>query len=126
MGLVPWGMRCGHHFGGSHRLVVISGHHCALDHSLVRVDRDVLYNDLRLSATWWRSAADEIGTSDQSQNGQSDRRRRAASFFAGRQVDRIISRMSHFGPSRHLPRCGDLVAIGGQADIARTSQIGRS
>jgi hypothetical protein len=38
-------------FGGSHRLVVISGHHCALDQSLVRVDRDVLYNDLLLSAT---------------------------------------------------------------------------
>jgi hypothetical protein len=40
-----------HHFGGSHRLVVISGHHCALNQSLVRVDRDVLYNDLLLSAT---------------------------------------------------------------------------
>ena len=38
-------------FGGSYRPVVISGHHCALDHSLVRVDRDVLYNDLLLSAT---------------------------------------------------------------------------
>jgi hypothetical protein len=44
-------MRCGYHFGGSHRLVVVSGHHCALDHSLVRFDRDVLYNDLLLSAT---------------------------------------------------------------------------
>jgi hypothetical protein len=51
LGLVPWGMRCGHHFGGSHRLVVISGHHCALNQSLVRVDRDVLYDDLLLSAT---------------------------------------------------------------------------
>jgi hypothetical protein len=45
------GLRCGRHFGGSHRPVVISGHHCALDHSLVRVDGDVLYNDLLLSAT---------------------------------------------------------------------------
>jgi hypothetical protein len=26
-------------------------HHCALDHSLVRADREVLYNDLLLSAT---------------------------------------------------------------------------
>jgi hypothetical protein len=39
-------MRCDHHFGGSHRLVVISGHHRALNQNLVRVDCDVLYNDL--------------------------------------------------------------------------------
>jgi hypothetical protein len=81
VGLVPRGRGV----ATSHRLVVISGHHGALDYSLVRIDRDVLYDD---------QAADEIGTSYQSQNGQSDRRRRAASFFAGRQVDRIISRMS--------------------------------
>jgi hypothetical protein len=29
------------------------------------------------------------------------------------------------GPSRHLPSCGDLVAIGWKADIAQTSLIGR-
>ena len=47
LGLVPWGMRCGHHFGDSHRLGVISGHHC-LDHSLIRV---AVTGDLLLSAT---------------------------------------------------------------------------
>jgi hypothetical protein len=44
-------MRCGHHFGGSHRLVVISRSPTVPLASLVRVDRDVLYNDLLLSAT---------------------------------------------------------------------------
>jgi hypothetical protein len=74
---------------GSHRLVVISGHDCALDHSLVSVDRDVLYNDLLLSATLVvDQAAHEIGTSDQSQNGQSDGRRCAASFLV--RADKLI------------------------------------
>ena len=41
-------MRCDHHFGDSHRLVVISGHLCALYHSLIRV---AVTSDLLLSAT---------------------------------------------------------------------------
>ena len=32
---------------------------------------------------------------------------------------------SAHGPSRHLPSCSNLVAIGWKADIAQTSSIGR-
>jgi hypothetical protein len=51
---------------------------------------------------------------------QSDRRRRAASFFAGRQVDRIISRMSPFGPTRHLVRCKNMSGVEVKADSTPT------
>jgi hypothetical protein len=35
----------------------------------------------------------------------------------------VIGQGSGFGPSRHLPSCSDLVAIGWKADIAQTSLI---